>query len=200
MDNAIVELRHIKPTDVGGKQSLDGSYAYLRFSAEVQASFVKIYTSRESQARDSKTPGYFRSHLEKYPRLVAALALIIHFLDGGKGPVSIMALHKALKWMCYLKEQAKRIYGSASVAGNASVRNLGERLAQGELPSPFLKRDVERKCWSGLSTSTDVDAALNCLVDANWLRRALPDNGPGSQTGMYYINPAVVQISDGARG
>jgi putative DNA primase/helicase len=198
--NAIVKLRHIKPEDVGAKLSSDGSYAFLQFSPDAQASFVKVYTSLGSQARDSRTPSYLRSHLEKYPRLVAALALIIHLLDEGEGPVSITALNKAAKWMCYLKKHAKRIYGIAGGAGSVGARNLAERLSKGELSSPFVKRDVERKCWSGLSTSTNIDAALDCLVTTNWLKKELPDNGAGSQTGLYYINPTVVQKSDGARG
>jgi hypothetical protein len=89
--NAVLRLRDLVPSDVGARSSLDGSYAYLKFADDAQHLFFKAMQGYETGARSPGVSSSIRSHFGKYPRLVAALALVIHLVDCGTGPVSLTA-------------------------------------------------------------------------------------------------------------
>lgn len=99
MSAAFFRLRDLKPGDVSAHNSLDGKYAYLRFSDQAQPVFITAMEGFERLARREGVPPSLQAHFAKYPRLVAALALVIHMVDGGTGPVSLEATNKAVNWL-----------------------------------------------------------------------------------------------------
>lgn len=192
--NAILRLRDLKPTDVGAQNSLEGQYAYLKFTEDAQALFVEVMKGFETGARKRGVPTSIRSHFEKYPRLVAALALVTHLVDGGTGPVPLAATEKAVTWSKYLMKHAQRVYAAGDNATAVAAKALADKIKAGAVSSGFTKRTLERKNWQVLTRKDDIDAALNFLVDANWLKEETPANGEGSRTKAYIINPKVLTL------
>ncbi len=192
MLNAVLRLRYLKPIDVNAQDSLDGQYAYLKFADDAQPLFINTMRGFETAARKPGVPASIRSHFEKYPRLVAALALIIHLVDGGVGPVSLTATRKSACWAKYLMHHAMRVYASANSASATSVKALADKLKKRALRSGFTRRELERKSWQHLSLKEDLDAALRHAVDAHWLREETPACGEGSRSQIYIINPKTL--------
>jgi hypothetical protein len=64
------------------------------------------------------------------------------------------------------------------------------RLESGELRTGFTAREVRRHQWTGLRTEKAVEAAIEWLEDAGWIRRERPTPGqPGRPTARYEIHP-----------
>ena len=189
---AVLRLRDLKPTDVNARSSLDGQYAYLNFAEDAQPLFIEAMKGFETAARQQGMAPSIRSHFEKYPRMIAALALLVHLLDGGVGPVSLVATKKAVAWAKYLARHALRVYASGDNAVATAAKGLADKLKAGALPSGFTRRPLMRKQWHGLTRGDDIDAALGYLVDANWLREEITDSGSGSRSQVYIINPKVL--------
>lgn len=189
--NAVLRLRDLVPSDVGARSSLDGSYAYLKFADDAQHLFFEAMQGYETGARSPGVSSSIRSHFEKYPRLVAALALVIHLVDCGTSPVSLTATQKAVAWSKYLAKHALRVY-AADKAGGDAAKALADKIRSGALESGFTRRTLERKNWQALSDKEDVTAALEALVEANWLRAKTPDGGSGSRSEVYVINPKAL--------
>ena len=67
---------------------------------------------------------------------------------------------------------------------------IGRRLAEGRLPDGFTARDVARKCWAGISTSLQAEAALAILDERGWVQ-SVDIEDHGRPTTRYYINPLI---------
>ena len=120
--------------------------------------------------------------------MIAALALVIHLVDGGVGPVGVVATKKAIEWSKYLLRHAQRAYGAADNAAALSARALADKIKQGVVKSGFTARSVGRKGWQHLSSMSDVLAALEWLIDADWIV-AEDKISKGRPTTVYIINP-----------
>ena len=190
--NAVLRLRDLKPTDLNARGSHDGQYENLKFTDDAQSVFIDTMRGFETAARKPGVPASIRSHFEKYPRLVAALALVIHLVDGGVGPVSLTATQKAVAWARYLTKHAGRVYASGDSASATAAKALADKLKNGALRSGFTRREIERKKWHDLSSKEDVDAALKITVDAHWLKEETPACGEGSRSQVYIINPKAL--------
>ena len=90
-------------------------------------------------------------------------------------------------------EDARRVYAAAISPDVTAARALAGRLQRGDLPSPFAVRDVYRPQWSGLTTREAAAAALDVLVDVDWLR---PEEVPtrGRPRRVFHINPRVREM------
>ena len=120
--------------------------------------------------------------------MIASLALVIHLVDGGVGPVGVIATNKAIGWAGYLAMHTIRAYGASDNAAAQSAEALAEKIEQGSVKSEFTARSVQRNGWQNLSTKDDVAAALEWLVDADWII-AKEIMGKGRPTILYTINP-----------
>ena len=88
----------------------------------------------------------------------------------------------------YLKKHADRIYASVSGHDHAAVRMLAERLLSGQLPDGFTCRTLTLKGWAGLATKEQAQAAIDALVEYNWLIETEIRSG-GRPTVKYALNP-----------
>ena len=131
------------------------------------------------------------SHLSKMPATIAKLAMLIHLLDGGTGPITLVATEKAAKWRVYLYKHAKRIYGSGQVGTTQLASRLGKKLIASTIKEPFTAREILRRKWSGLTDSKLVEDALIELEDAGWVRITASDTRTGRPTKFYNLNPAL---------
>jgi hypothetical protein len=189
---AFTRLRDLTPGDVNAKEDPFGGPAYLKFDADAQKMFNKAWTRFEKLVRSGKHSPALEAHFSKYPRMIAALALVIHLVDGGVGPVGVIATNKAIGWAGYLAMHANRAYGASNNATAQSAKALAEKIEQGSVKSGFTARYVQRKGWQYLSTKDDVAAALEWLIDTDWII-AEEKKGKGNPTKVYIINPKAVE-------
>lgn len=181
---------------IGGKRDLGPTgdaegVPYLRLSEEANALFVGWRTELERRLRQDGLHPALESHLAKYRKLVPGLALIIHLADGGTGEVSRAAVEKALRWAAYLETHAVRTYASTAIASADAARAIVAKIKSGHLKEQFGSREVWRPQWSLLTDRDTVHAALELLVDYDWLSVATVKT-PGRTATVYTVNPKVL--------
>lgn len=183
-------LDAIDVTTIGATPE-EGRPPFLRLSEPAREGFAEWRHELEHRLRDpeAEAPALV-AHLGKYRKLVPSAALICHLADGGTGDVSEMALARALGWAEYLESHARRAYASVQQVQLDGARTLLRRIQRGDVPTPFTRRDVHNKGWSGLATADAVMAAAEILADYDWLRVETIASGGRPKT-LYWINPRV---------
>lgn len=188
--DAFLRLRDLKPTDVQARTNFSGTTAYLQFDTDAQVRFIVARSQFEIAVRSGQSHTALEAHYSKYPRMIAALALVIHLVDGGVGPVSLEAVNKAIKWTIYLGKHAQRAYGAADNAAAQSAKALSEKIKEGKIKTGFTARVVQRKQWQYLSTKEDVEHALEWLIDNGWIK-CEEKIGIGRSSKVYTVNPKI---------
>lgn len=160
----------------------------LRFSQEAQVVFNDWYQSLHKRLDQEDISPQLESHLAKYPSLMPSLALILHCCDHSiEKPVGIEAAIQAVAWCHYLESHAKRIYGLVD-DNEQSAKALLKKLPN--LVSPFSSTDFIKKGWAGLSTSDEVQKALDELVRRHYLQNQTIKSSGRDKT-LYHIHPAI---------
>lgn len=197
VEEVFLKLRHLDPVTIGAHVApLSSRPAYLHFTSEAQEEFDAFRLKLETSLRTGDKHPALESHLAKYRSLVPALALVIHLVDGGTGPVTLEALRKALGWSDYLWSHARRVYASVTNAAAFGAKALANKITAGKLADGFTAREVQRHGWQSLTTAGDVLAALEWLLDSGWLHASRDPNDLGTggrPTNIYNINPKVLQ-------
>ena len=173
------------PTDNGGPPC-------LRFAEDAQVEFDDWRAKLEERLRADDAHPALEACLAKYRSLIPSLALLIHLADspdGGSIPLS--ALLKACAWGEYLETHAKRIYSARTKPALVSAARLAEKIGDGSLRNRFTLKDVYRPGWSRLDTSERAQAAVNVLIDHDWLCPEVEQTGGRPRT-MYAINPKLL--------
>jgi hypothetical protein len=192
MRDAVLRLRMLTPADVGAQVEHNGSRGYLHFADNAQKLYDTARKKIESTARSEKCAAPISNHLAKMPGTIAKLALIIHLIDGGSGPVSQKATARALRWFAYLFAHAQRVYEMSGTAHVNSANLLLDKIREGKLGQQFTPREVKRKGWGGLITEDAVGGALDILLQANWLRLNTQETG-GRPSEVYTVHPQELE-------
>lgn len=87
-----------------------GGLPYLRFAPDAQEQFTEWRTTLELRLRSGELSPALEAHFSKYRKLVPALSLIFHLIDGGTGAVKLPATMRALAWAEYLEGHALRLH------------------------------------------------------------------------------------------
>jgi putative DNA primase/helicase len=103
--------------DFGAEQHEYDRMPYLRFTEDAQAAYLPWREATERRVRNGSLPPAMESYVSKLPGLIARLALIIHLVDEGGGPVDQKAVLRALMWADYLEAHAVRLYGAGAEPG-----------------------------------------------------------------------------------
>ena len=164
---------------------------YLRLATEANERFVAWRTELERRLRQDGLHPMLESHLAKYRKLVPGLALTCHLADGGTGEVSDAAVERGLKWVPYLETHARRVYASTTIASADAARAIVAKIKSGHLKEQFGPREVWRPQWSLLTDRDTVHAALQLLVDYDWLTIGTVETEGRSAT-VYTVNPKVL--------
>ena len=171
------------------------SVPFLRFGDEAQERFNDWRAELEPRLRSGSEHPAIESHLAKYRSLIPSLALLIHLVDEPDGgPVTLEALERAIDWGSYLESHARRVYGSIANPSSGAAKALAAKIEAGALQNGFTLRDVYRPGWSGLIDRSDAQAAVDVLIDHDWLASETIDTGGRPQT-VYRINPHVTKAS-----
>jgi hypothetical protein len=67
------------------------------------------------------------------------------------------------------------------------------KIRSGDLKSEFRSHDVWRPGWSKLTDRTTVAAALDMLVNYDWLRLRIKVDTGGRPGHIYMVNPKVLK-------
>lgn len=177
------------------KQASD-KYPFFRFDAEAQDFFNEWLCTLEQTQLQKDDPPILLEHLSKYRSLVPSLALIFHLIDVADGKkmenVTVDSIRTAWVWVANLEQHARRIYGMANSLTQQAAMKLGNKILDGELPSPFSARDVYRKEWTLLDNRDIVQKACDELVDFDWLAIGYPPQSVGRpKSPVYLINPKL---------
>jgi putative DNA primase/helicase len=170
-----------------------GGIPFLRFSGEAQPVFDAWRAKLEASIRSGELHPALESHLAKFRSLIPSLALLIHLAEGGRGPVGVDALRKAIAWGRYLYSHAKRIYSQAIHPDVEAARALAKHILAGDVKTGFALRDVYRRGWSGLTNTRDAEGGADMLVSLDWLRECREPTAGRTGT-VYYINPRVYDL------
>ena len=111
--------------------------------------------------------------------------------------MGLTALIKACAWTEYLESHAHRIYSAKLVPAILSGRALAAKIKAGKLADRFTLREVYRPGWARLTTGEQAQAAINLLIELDWLRAI---NEPGAAVGgrpktVYQINPQILEAA-----
>ena len=120
---AVVErLANLDPKEVDAQCDDHDGVPFLRFDHNAQAAFDEWRGDLERTLRAGTMPLALESVLAKHRSLIPSIALLIHLADGGRGPVPLAALDKAVGWGRYLFGHARRIYRPRRVVTTATVK------------------------------------------------------------------------------
>jgi putative DNA primase/helicase len=193
VEEVFERLDTLEPAKIGAEDMLGRNIPILKFDGEAQETFIQILTKLELRLRRGDLDPALESHLAKYRKLIPALALLIHLIDVGHGPVGIGALKKAWGWSKYLKTHARRVYAVATGIKDRGTRSLMQLVESGALTDGFTAREVYRKGRSGLTRQEDAQEAIDALIELGWLRVVSDPVGskPGRPSFRYVINPKI---------
>jgi hypothetical protein len=185
------DIGAVRETDAEGQAHGPGLLRLAPDAREVFASWREEFMPRvQSIARERES---LASALAKFNHHVPALALVIHVVDGGVGPVTSQAVMRALALAEYFESHATRLHGSGRRVVNKAARAILAKLRTGELAASFTARDVYARDWSGLTDTDTVKAALEILTAHGWLSECTlqSGNGGGRPTVLYEAHEAT---------
>lgn len=196
--NLLHRLDELDPVAAGATLRPGDTIPAFHFDPAAQVVFVAWLTTWQQALDASDESPALVQHLTKYRKLYPALALLFHLLDlvsgvAPPGPVSQAAAELAGQWCAYFAAHARRLYAYGAGGGHAAT--LGKHLRAGKLPAPFTLRDVQRKDWQGLTDRDTIQAALNELVNAHWLRKVVAPPAAGSgrpRSSAYELSPQLI--------
>jgi putative DNA primase/helicase len=175
-----------------------------RFSPEAQDLFADWMRATKTDLRSSDKHPALVSHLDKFSKLVPALALVFALVDtpDSGNTINEGELLRALAWADYLQAHAERLYSAATTPETTAAAALLGKIKAGKLldadslkMDAFTPRQVAVRGWGGLNTPDAVRKAANLLVDYGWLVcdvvRSGDAKGRGRPSEVYAINPAA---------
>jgi hypothetical protein len=187
---AVLSLSTLDRQPLAGARRLSNGSQLFHFSPGAQQLFNTWYVNNETLLTKGGLDPSRQSHFAKYRSLVPALALLFHLLDGETGAVCDQCLNRAIAFTEYLKRHANRIYASVAGHDHAATRILAKRLLDGQLGNGFTCRTLVLKGWAGLATKEQAQAAIDALVEFDWLIEEEIRSG-GRPTVRYTLNPSV---------
>jgi hypothetical protein len=161
---------------------IDGKH-YVSFDAEAQAFFEDWLTKHQHKLASGVYHPAMTAHLQKYRKLMTSLCLIFHCIEAVDqnnpiGAVSFATAQRAAAWCQFLERHAQRIYAYSNQ--DLGTKILLRHIIKGDLPQEFTLRDIQRRCWSGLTDRNKISFALDRLAEDGILHESLyipPDGG-----------------------
>lgn len=163
--------------------------SHFCFDDEAQELFIEWSTELHRELIAKEQNPLMQQHFGKFEKLFCALALILHLAEGNIGNIKFDSAVRAAAWCEYLAGHARRIYGLVEVGKITAARSLGRRISEGKLQDSFTARDVSKKGWANVTTTTEAENALSVLEDFGWVLGYDTSEQPGRPTTRYRINP-----------
>lgn len=200
-DVALLERVYRQLHSLQPARDVEGRSSPIALMLSENAGHVFEAWIRDNDAAVREASSLYKGFLGKLRGMVLRLALTSELLvwAAGRGPepseISVDTLVSVLAFVDdYAKPSALRVFGDAALPASerdaaALAKHIRKTGAQ-----RVNARDVRRS--SGIATlkvAADVDAALEALTEANWLRPAPTRSGdtPGRAAKDFLVNPAV---------
>jgi putative DNA primase/helicase len=165
---------------------------FLRLAEDGYEAFAEWRRDLERTIREADGEG-LEGALSKYRHHVPALALSMHVIDGGTGPVSDVAMLKALRLAEYFESHTRRMYGSGRRLMVEAARKILSKAKSGALAPTFTVREVYRHQWSGLTEKQLVSEALDLLAAHGWMTELSPEaDAAGRPTARYCLSKGAL--------
>lgn len=190
---ALKRLRNLAPaTDEHGNR-----HPFFVYLTDPAADALQEF---RQQCREWETDaaGLFKSHIGKLPGLAVRVACVLAHLDwaahaDGEHVSQIGADH--IGRACHLvgrhlRSHALRAYGTASLPAEVEAAKSIAHVIRAEHLQRFKLRDIQNRNRTGLKKASEVKAALNVLMDADWVREITEKSG-GRPTITYVTNPKL---------
>lgn len=158
---------------------------FVRFDDGAREAFGEWRSEFEQTIRAAENDG-LEGALSKFRHHVPALALALHVIDGGTGPVALPATLGALALAEYFESHARRLHSSGRRTAVRAARTILDKARAAALPDPFTARDVYRNQWAGLGDRVAVADALDMLAAHGWLTETTLETG-GRPTVVYTL-------------
>jgi hypothetical protein len=204
-------IRYRRPQQVADRGRLDMIYRQLErlrivdetvralpLSTEAASMFEQWIDENDSDVRDNT--GLYAALLGKLRGRVLRLALVLEMLAwadrGGVEPVTVSTatLTKAMVLVeDYLKPHARRTFGDAALPQVDKDAREVARFIVKAAAERVNARDMRRDPAIGFNDSSRMDAAVEALEEAGWLRAAPLRIGGTAGRGRkdYLVNPSV---------
>ena len=187
------KLTEIEAAKIGAVRGPYDKLPFLRFDEAARVTFLEWRGDLERRLRTDELSPALEGHVAKYRKLVPALSLIDHLVEGRAGEVGCDSLDRALAVVEYVETHAKRVYGAAEVVDIIAAEAIVAHIRKGDLQDGFTARDVHRHEWSRLTDIDHVRRGLDLLVEFDHLAvRSSEKTRYGARPkASYRINPAI---------
>ena len=172
----IESLADLEPVTIGAERDDHNAVPFLRFAPDAQTAFNEWRGSLERELRAGKLPAASEAVLAKYRSLLPSLALLIHLADGGRGPVPVTALDRAVGWAHYLAAHARRIYGVVPTPESEREAELRDWIR--DRGGTVTVRELAKGLRRFRANADGAEAALEALVKAEAGEWVLVPPGP----------------------
>lgn len=182
----------------------DRQNAGLRLTDEAQDFFDEWHVTLNRRIRSpeyEKQPG-FASHLAKFDKLFASLALLDYVSDLAgsllpQGPyfapsakaISLKSVVRAAHLCAFLEAHALKVYASEVDPSVAPAHALAAKIRDGSVFEGMTVREIDRSGWSGLKNAKLVEAGLALLKELRWVRVETVRPATGRPTRVVRLSP-----------
>jgi hypothetical protein len=187
----ISKLTETEALKLGAVKGPYDKIPFVRFDEEAAAEFLDWRTGLERRLRSDELSPALEGHVAKYRKLVPALALIDHLVEGGAVDVGKESLLRALAMAEYLETHARRVYGATDSVDIIAAEAILTHIRRGDLKDGFTARDIQRHGWSRLTDRDHIHRGLDLLTELDHLADVTagkPGYG-GRPKVSYWINP-----------
>lgn len=170
-EDAFKLLRDLDPDQQGAISPMTGGPSYFNLDDDAYGVFLDWNEWRMQVEADEDMSAPYRQHVGKLPKVVAAVAVVIHLMEGGRGPITGPTMARAAAAGRYCASHARRVYAAAFDPSYEPARSIARRISKGEITGTIKPRDAQNKGWAGMETPEDAVAVLNVLEEAGWVHR-----------------------------
>jgi Protein of unknown function (DUF3987)/Bifunctional DNA primase/polymerase, N-terminal len=193
-----MQIEMLDPQSFAAWSDGDGDPPFVRFDQDGQRLFDQWEEQHDGIVRACSDMPALESHLAKYPKLFAGLALIFHVTSGLAARaltnrVGAEAAALAAKWCDYLELHARRAYAEGALT---PAETFADHILRGDVTEGMSLRDVYRHGWLGLGSAETVHRAADALVKAGWIRLhqgAVSADGGQPPSPQILLNPAIAK-------
>ncbi|SMC14319.1 hypothetical protein ROA7745_04185 [Roseovarius aestuarii] len=197
LSNGLSRLRELTPAndEQGNLRPF-----YIHFSDTAADALHEF--RRQCREWEGDASGLYKSHIGKMPGLVVRISNVLAHLDwcastDGQYVSAIDVGHVGRARHLvgeHLRNHAFRAYGMTKLPVEVQGAKVIAGIIRSEGLRLFKVRDIQHRGRTGLATAGEVRAALNVLIDADWLRMVKEDSG-GRPTVSYAVNPRLEDVS-----
>lgn len=195
----IESLADLEPFTIDAEHDDHSSVPFLRFHHDAQAEFNSWRGDLERTLRKDSLSAALEAVLAKHRSLVPSLALLIHLADGGRGPVKLSALDRAVGWAQYLFAHARRIYAVVPTAESEQQAELIDFVRR--KGGTVTTRDVAHGMRRYRNDPEGAEADLTALAKAGQARWQTQPPGPrgGRAVRVFWLLPSVTVTTTPAK-